>query len=314
MSICTNNTGDFKETIMNCTKALYLDEKAVKALYLRSVAFTKTAQLDEAMDDIKNAIKLAPTDKSLRTHFELVKKEKAEKSKTQKAAIKKFFEEGVYNDKKAPLPNFTALPDFKESNVQVYFDMEIGKEGEEGHEKGRVVMELFDKTVPKTAENFRALCTGEKGSDLHYKGNKFHRIIKGFMMQGGDTTMGNGTGGKSIYGHKFDDEGVWYPHTHAGVLSMANSGPNTNGSQFFICYGATPHLNGKHTIYGRIISGMLICNLAAEVKTGASDKPLLDVAIADCGELTGDQKLKASDANFLATYKMAQTQIAGNLD
>ena len=114
--------------------------------------------------------------------------------------------------------------------MQTYFDISIGDEGSEGYEKGRVVFEVFDKEVPKTAENFRAICTGEKGKPCHYEGVKFHRIIKGFMMQGGDTTNGNGTGGKSIYGEKFEDEGVWLPHTHKGVLSMANAGPNTNGS------------------------------------------------------------------------------------
>lgn len=93
-----------------------------------------------------------------------------------------------------------------------------------------MVFELFNNKVPKTAENFRCLCTGEKGSDIHFKGNVFHRIIPGFMMQGGDITEMNGTGGKSIYGHKFEDENVWIPHTHPGILSMANSGPNTNGS------------------------------------------------------------------------------------
>lgn len=257
------------------------------------------------MDDIKNAIRLSPSDKNLRNHFELVKKEKADKAQSQKAALKKFFEGGVYNDKKGVAAKHHKLPEFSQENVQVYFDIEIGKDGEEGHEKGRVVMELFSKTVPKTAENFRMLCTGEKGAPMHYKGNKFHRVIKGFMMQGGDTTAGNGTGGMSIYGRQFDDEGVWYPHTHSGVLSMANSGPNTNGSQFFICYGQTPHLDGKHTVYGRVISGMLICNQAAEVKTGAQDKPLLDVEIVDCGELTGDDKLTAENANFLATYNAA---------
>jgi len=122
------------------------------------------------------------------------------------------------------------------------------------------------------------------------------------MMQGGDTTMGNGTGGMSIYGSKFEDEGVWFPHTHKGVLSMANSGPNTNGSQFFICFKDTPHLNEKHTIYGRVISGWEICEKAEQVKTGANDVPEKTVQIADCGELTGDDKLGEEDCHFLITY------------
>ena len=114
--------------------------------------------------------------------------------------------------------------------------------------------------------------------------------------------MGNGTGGMSIYGDKFDDEQIWYPHTHKGILSMANAGPNTNGSQFFICYGPTPHLNQKHTIYGRVIHGYDICEKAENVEKGASDKPLKDVKIADCGELLGDDKLALDNADFLETY------------
>lgn len=106
----------------------------------------------------------------------------------------------------------------------------------------------------------------------------------------------------SIYGEKFADEQVWLPHTHKGVLSMANAGPNTNGSQFFICYGPTPHLNGKHTIYGRVIHGYDICEKAEAVEKGASDKPLKNVRIIECGELTGDDKLTADNADFLATY------------
>ena len=156
--------------------------------------------------------------------------------------------------------------------------------------------------MPKTAENFRALCTGEKGAQYHYKGNCFHRIINGFMMQGGDTTAGNGTGGLSIYGDRFEDEQVWYPHTHKGVLSMANAGPDTNGSQFFICYDATPHLNGKHTIFGRVIHGFDICAKAEAVEKGASDKPLKSVKIADCGELKGNDKITVEDADFIDNY------------
>jgi len=148
--------------------------------------------------------------------------------------MKAFFASGVYNEKKVtitpPKKNFDKLPKFNPKNPQVFFDLAIGNEGEEDYVRERVVFELFGD-VPKSCENFRALCTGEKeGEGLHYKGNKFHRVIKGFMMQGGDTTKGDGTGGKSIYGSKFDDEGIWYPHTHKGILSMANAGPNTNGS------------------------------------------------------------------------------------
>ena len=195
------------------------------------------------------------------------------------------------------------MPEFNAANPQTYFDITIGKEGDADYEKGRVVFELFADHTPITAENFRVLCTGEKESVPSYKGNKFHRIIKGFMMQGGDTTAGNGTGGKSIYGEKFADEGVWLPHTHRGVLSMANAGPDTNGSQFFVCYGATPHLNGKHTIYGRAISGFEICDKAEQGKMGESDKPISPVEIVDCGELKDDDKLTEETADYLANYR-----------
>lgn len=184
----------------------------------------------------------------------------------------------------------------------MFFDLAIGTEGDEDYKKQRVVFELF-ADVPKTCENFRGLCTGEYGgSGQHYKGNKFHRVIPGFMMQGGDTTKGNGTGGVSIYGEKFADEGIWYPHTHKGVLSMANAGKDTNGSQFFICYGPTPHLNKKHTIFGRVIHGYSICEAAEENKTGAQDKPIKPVTIVDCGELLGEEKMAAEDCDFLSNY------------
>lgn len=148
--------------------------------------------------------------------------------------MKNFFSQGIYNEKEAPklAQKYEKLPQFSILNAQTYFDIVIGRDDEEEDQKikGRVVFELFTKEVPKTAENFRALCTGEKGDNLTFKGNIFHRVIPGFMAQGGDITNKNGTGGMSIYGHKFEDEKIWYPHTHRGILSMANSGPDTNGS------------------------------------------------------------------------------------
>mmetsp|Transcript_21192 Transcript_21192/g.72209 ORF Transcript_21192/g.72209 Transcript_21192/m.72209 type:complete len:215 (-) Transcript_21192:561-1205(-) len=159
---------------------------------------------------------------------------------------------------------------------KVYFDIEQG-----GAPLGRVTFGLFGNAVPKTAENFRALCTGEKG--FGYKGCTFHRVIPQFMIQGGDFTAGNGTGGKSIYGEKFADEDFSIAHTAPGILSMANAGPNTNGSQFFVTLAPAPWLDGKHTIFGRVSKGMGTVQKLGMLKTGANDRPVEEVKIVRCG-------------------------------
>ncbi|MFM7529690.1 MAG: peptidylprolyl isomerase [Nodosilinea sp.] len=170
------------------------------------------------------------------------------------------------------------------TNPRVFFDITIGDAP-----AGRIVMELDANLTPKTAENFRALCTGEaglgnSGKPLHFKGSSFHRIIPDFMCQGGDFTQGNGTGGESIYGTKFADENFTLKHTGPGLLSMANAGPNTNGSQFFLTTVPTPWLDGKHVVFGRVVEGMEVVTLMEQVGS-PSGRPAKAVMIADCGQL-----------------------------
>jgi cyclophilin family peptidyl-prolyl cis-trans isomerase len=166
------------------------------------------------------------------------------------------------------------------SNPNVYFDIEAN-----GESLGRITMELFADVVPKTAENFRQLCTGEPG--YGYAGSIFHRVIPDFMCQGGDFTNHNGTGGKSIYGNKFADENFQLKHEGPGILSMANAGPNTNGSQFFLTTVSTPWLDGRHVVFGKVTDGLDVVRTVEGLgsQSGSTSKK---ITVAACGEIVAE--------------------------
>lgn len=177
---------------------------------------------------------------------------------------------------------FASLP-------RVFLDISIEGQAAPQAGSGRMVFELRSDVVPKTAENFRKLCIGGNGktsggNEITFKGSKFHRIIPGFMIQGGDFTKGNGTGGESIYGSKFNDENFTLKHTSSGILSMANAGPNTNGSQFFITTAATSWLDGKHVVFGKLVEGLEVLK-AIEAQGTSAGTPRAKVTVTNCGQL-----------------------------
>ncbi len=281
--------------------ALEHDKKNVKGLFRKGCAERRMDRFAEAKEDLLAAYHIDPTNAAVKKELASLKHDIVSNRAKDKATYGGFLDKvDMYDDKIkemwiGPLP-------------RCFLDISIG-----GIPAGRIVVELFANRVPKTAENFRSLCVGDKGNattgdKLYYKGSCIHRVIKGFMMQGGDFTNGDGTGGEAIYGPTFKDENLKQVHNRKGLLSMANSGPDTNGSQFFITFEAAVHLDRKHVIFGEVVEGYEIVKRISELKTGDQDRPEDDVIIADCGELiTGDN-------NGCEEHKEQDQEDAGMVD
>lgn len=280
---CALSLADYPQAAALATSALGKSADNVKGLYRRAVARNHMGMHDEALVDLKQVIALDSGNKPAANEMAKAKNAiKTAAAKAKKAYGGMFSKLSVYDDKATPV-----VPGLSPDNPKVFFDITIG-----GEAIGRIAMLLYMDTTPKTCTNFLQLCTGEAGEDkatgakLHYKGSSFHRVISGFMIQGGDFTNHDGTGGVSIYGEKFADENFKVKHTTGGLLSMANAGPGTNGSQFFITSGATPHLDNKHVVFGKVLEGFEDVFKTIEAsECGPNDKPVKDVIIADCGVL-----------------------------
>ena len=288
---CQIKTGENSEAVTNCEFVLALEPENVKALFRKGQALLGKSDYKGAKAALKLAYKADPENKQT---IKLLKQVDATQKKDKEAEKKRMarmmggmIESEEERQKRLALieEEKAAKVALRGANPKVFFDMTM-----DGEDCGRITMELYAHCVPKTAENFRALCTGEKGvgkkgKPLHYKGSKFHRVIPNFMCQGGDFTAGNGTGGESIYGEKFEDENFEEKHVGEGILSMANSGPGTNGSQFFLTTTATPHLDGKHVVFGAVIDGMDVVKAIEAVGSGGGETSK-EVMIKDSGVVT----------------------------
>lgn len=280
LSNCYNHLKNYEKVMKFTEQALKLKPNA-KNYYFRSIASVNIGNLNEAEKNLTELKKfLNENDEGIKYVQNLIENQKKIQNVNKKKFSKNIFKQKLYDDKPNNFkPNF--IPEkINEKNPKCFFEIQIGKNDEN---LKRIEFELFKDHVPKTSENFRCLCTGEK--NLHYKNSIFHRIIKDFAISGGDFENNDGTGGKSIYGKTFEDENFYYAHNKEGILTMANSGKNTNGSQFFITLKETPWLDGKNVVFGRVIKGMDVVNEIAEVETDGQNKPEEEVKIVNCGEI-----------------------------
>ena len=288
MGNCLNFLKRYDETVKCITEGHKCGRTNAKCYYFRAIAYANLGEYKKAEEDLKELIDMVGAEDSGIAYIKnLIEEKKKEELNKAKKFSKNIMKKSLYDDKVIPQKPIPVPKKINASNPQVFMDIKIGDK-----EAKRVQFELFKDKVPKTAENFRCLCTGEKGGKLNYKGSIFHRVIKNFMIQGGDFENANGTGGESIYGKSFDDENFYYAHTEEGLLSMANAGKDTNGSQFFITLKDTAWLDGKHVVFGKVIKGMDAVKEVEGIETDGQDKPKVTVSIENCGEVKEEEKIK----------------------
>jgi peptidylprolyl isomerase len=266
-----------KEAVKVSQKCIQADPKYIKGYFRLATAFLELKDYRSAMDASKAGIEHDSANADLREIFKKAQQALKDETTKEKNIYQKMFQNKELYDPVARAEYHN------ESNPIVFLEIQIGSA-----EPQRIEIELFKSICPKTTDNFRALCTGEKGNasfgkPLHFKGSIFHRNINEFMLQGGDFQNANGTGGESIYGNKFNDENFLNKHVGRGILSMANSGPNTNGSQFFICYKKTDWLDGKHVVFGKVVKNIEFLDQLEAVPVKGSDVPVENITIVNCG-------------------------------
>ena len=259
---------NWKRVIKYCSQVLELEPQNEKALFRRSQALREYPdRLEEARKDLAQAIRIAPNNKNIREAYAKVIEEVKKKRKEDREAYGGIFQKDnqIYLEKKP----------------RVFFEISHGKAL-----LGRIEMDLFNQRVPKTAENFRRLCVGDKKTGLSYKGTVFHRVIEDYIIQGGDVTLSNGKGGRSVYGATFEDESLEGKCDKRGLLCMANSGPNTNQSQFFILLAPCPELEGKYVVFGKVVAGFGVLKKMESVECNeATDAPVVPLKVFKCGQV-----------------------------
>jgi len=255
---------EYEAVVAHASEALGLDGESSKAFFRRGLASEALNRVHAAAADLQKAARIEPKSIEIRRKYEELKKLSLEREEADEDA--------------APIHDLLKLP-------RVFLDVALGE-----RPAARMVFALYVDSTPKTAENFRQLCAGEhagttaRGKPFHYKGSVLHRVIPGLMVQGGDFDNANGTGGESIYGRRFADENFRDKHTRRGLLAMANDGPNTNGSNFFVTFAAAEHLDKRHVVFGELVSGMELLDELEKLETDPERRPLVDCVVTDCGE------------------------------